>query len=180
MKLTAKQQAFVDEYLIDLNATQAAIRAGYAPAYADRQGYQQLENPRVAAAIEKAKAERSKRTQIDADWLLKRLAEEAVADIGDLYHEGTGALKPVHQWPKIWRQGLVSGVEVDQQYSYVDGDKVPEGVVTKIRLSDRVKRLELIGKHVSVQAFREQVGVSNPNGDPISITVKFVDSNPDT
>ena len=153
-KLTAKQQAFVEEYLIDLNATQAAIRAGYSETTARKIGQENLTKPDIAKAIGEAKAKRSERTQINADWLLNRLAEEAEADIADLYSE-SGALKPVHLWPKIWRQGLVAGVDVEQQYAFVDGDKVPDGVITKIKLSDRVKRLELIGKHVAIGAFKD-------------------------
>lgn len=156
--LTAKQRAFVWEYLIDLNATKAAIRAGYSEKTAHSQGPRLLENVGIAASIEKAKAQRSERTQIDADWLLKRLADEAVADIADLYDE-TGGLKPVDQWPLIWRQGLVSGIEVEELFDGRGEDREHIGRVRKVKLSDRIKRLELIGKHVDVQAFREKVEI---------------------
>ncbi|WP_424924373.1 terminase small subunit [Alloalcanivorax xenomutans] len=157
-KLTDKQARFVEEYLIDLNATQAAIRAGYSEKTARQTGNENLTKPDVAAAIAEAKAKRSERTNVDADWLLKRLASEAEADLADLYYED-GGLKPVHQWPKIWLQGLVAGVEIEQQYEYVDGEKEPAGVVLKVKLSDRTKRLELIGKHVDVQAFKDQLAL---------------------
>ncbi|WP_427928633.1 terminase small subunit [Agrobacterium cavarae] len=156
--LTAKQRAFVREYLIDLNATKAAIRAGYSEKTAHSQGPRLLENVGIAASIEKAKAQRSERTQIDADWLLKRLADEAVADIADLYDEN-GGLKPVDQWPLIWRQGLVSGIEVEELFDGRGEDREHIGRVRKVKLSDRIKRLELIGKHVDVQAFREKVEI---------------------
>ena len=103
-KLTKKQQCFVDEYLIDLNATQAAIRAGYSEATAKDIGCENLAKPNIKSAIDKALKERSERTKIDADWLLRRLAAEAEADLADIYDRATGALKPVHEWPKIWRQ----------------------------------------------------------------------------
>lgn len=151
-KLTAKQARFVEEYLVDLNATQAAIRAGYSQKTAYRQGADNLRKPQIADAIAAAQAARSERTQIDADWILKRLAAEAVADLGDLI-DSNGTVKPIAQWPLIWRQGLVAGFEVSE--TTVEGAKV--GQTTKIKLSDRVKRLELIGKHVNVQAFKEQV-----------------------
>lgn len=157
MSLTPKQEAFCNEYLLDLNATQAAIRAGYSQRTAAKIGQENLIKPEIAKRIAEAKAERSERTQVNADWLLRRLAAEAEADIADLYEATTGALKPVHMWPPIWRKGLVAGVEVDQQYAYIDGDKVPDGVVTKIKLSDRVKRLEMIGKHIDVAAFKETI-----------------------
>ncbi|MGV1869728.1 terminase small subunit [Agrobacterium rosae] len=156
--LSVKQRLFVDEYLKDLNATQAAIRAGYSEKTAHSQGPRLLENVGVAAAIEKAKADRSERTKIDADWLLTRLADEAVADIADLYDDD-GGLKPVNQWPLIWRQGLVSGMEVEELFEGRGEDREHIGRVRKVKLSDRIKRLELIGKHIDVQAFRERVEV---------------------
>ncbi len=149
MTLTAKQQRFVEEYLIDLNATQAAIRAGYAESGASVEGARLLANAKVAAAVATLKAERSERTRIDAAWLLKRLADEALADVNDLYDE-QGRVRPVKDWPLIWRQGLVAGLDVET---------IGEGAghITKLKISDRVKRLELLGKHIDVQAFKEKV-----------------------
>lgn len=154
--MSPKQERFVEEYLIDANATQAAIRAGYSAKTAQVQSAQLLANPDIAAAIDAKRAERSERTQIDADWVLKRLAAEADADVADLYNQETGALKPVHEWPLIWRQGLVAGIDVYEEK--IEGVKIGETV--KIKLSDRIRRLELIGKHIRVNAFQEQVSVS--------------------
>lgn len=108
-----------------------------------------MTNADVAAFVAEAQAKRSERTEINADWVLKRLAEEATADVGDLYADD-GRIKPVHEWPLIWRQGLVAGLEVET---------IGEGVghLTKVKLSDRIKRIELIGKHVGVQAFKEKI-----------------------
>jgi phage terminase small subunit len=152
MTLTAKQERFVEEYLIDLNATQAAIRAGYSQKTAAAVGHENLRKPKIAEIIAQRQKARSERVQIDADWVLKRLADEVEADLADLYEEG-GGLKPVQEWPEIWRKGLVAGVEVEE--TTVEGASV--GRVKKIRLSDRIRRIELIGKHVEVQAFRDQV-----------------------
>lgn len=164
--LTAKQARFVEEYLIDLNATQAAIRAGYAEKSASVEGARLLANAKVGEAVAAGLKARSERTKIDADWVLTRLAEEAVADIADLYDDG-GNLKPVKEWPLIWRQGLVTGLDVVEEFETVDGKKERVGVVRKLRHSDRIRRIELIGKHVGVQAFREQVGHGDPNGNPL-------------
>lgn len=144
-----KQKRFVEEYLVDLNATQAAIRAGYSAKTAYSQGERLLSHVEVAAAILEAKRGRSERTNVNADWLLDRLATESVADLADLYRED-GSVKPVHEWPLIWRQGLVAGVEVE---------RIGEGAgtITKLKISDRIKRLELIGKHIDVQAFKERI-----------------------
>lgn len=153
MSLTPKQERFVQEYLIDLNATQAAIRAGYAPGSADVEGCRLLGNAKVAEAIASMKVERSERTRIDAAWVLTRLADEAEADLSDLYDEA-GTLKPVKDWPIIWRKGLVAGIKAVEERDE-RGNVV--GMVREVKLSDRVKRLELIGKHIDVQAFKEKV-----------------------
>ena len=77
MALNARQQAFVREYLIDLNATQAAIRAGYSPATAKQIGSRLLTHVDVSAAVVEAQAGRARRTEVTQDWVVKRLAEEA-------------------------------------------------------------------------------------------------------
>lgn len=169
--LTDKQQAFVEEYLKDLNATQAAIRAGYSAKTAQEQASRLLSNVMVADAVAALKAERSKKTGIDAAWLLTRLADEAEADLNDIIDED-GKLKPVHEWPVIWRKGLVAGIEVEELWEGRGEDRERIGLLHKVKLSDRVKRLELIGKHIDVQAFREQVAHSGG----VSLTVSPEDA----
>lgn len=146
--LTPKQQLFVEEYLKDLNGTQAAMRAGYSPNRADQTASRLLRNGKVEAAVEKAKAERSKRTKVDADYVLKRLHEIDTLDVADIL-DNTGNMLPVHQWPKTWRQSI-SGVDLQELMS---GDT--ETVVRKIKWPDKLRNLELLGKHVSVKAFEE-------------------------
>ena len=162
--MTPAQRRFVDEYLIDLDAQNAAIRSGYSKKNAAQQGYKLRHKPEIAAEIEKRVAERSERTQFDADWVLKRLADEALADLADLYDD-SGSLKPIAQWPLIWRQGLVSGLDVDE--TIVDGKK--RGQVTKVKQSERIKRIELIGKHVDVGAFAEKNVLTGPDGGPVKV-----------
>ena len=151
MSLNPKQQRFVEEYLLDLNATQAAIRAGYSAKTAKQQGQRLLTNVDVLEALNGQKAARSEKTGIDAEWVLRRLAMEAEADLGDLYDEN-GNLRPVKDWPLIWRQGLIQGVETVREGS---GEEV--SIVDKVKISDRIKRIELIGKHVGVQAFKDRI-----------------------
>lgn len=150
--LTPKQRRFVDEYLVDLNGTAAATRAGFSERSAKAKASQLLAMPHIAEAIASAQQDRASRTKIDADWVLSRLAEEANADLADLYDD-EGALRPIQDWPDIWRKGLVAGIDVEE----VKEEGVVVAIVRKVKLSDRIKRIELIGKHVSVQAFREQV-----------------------
>ena len=79
--MTKKQKRFVEEYLIDLNATQAAIRAGYSPATAKEIGCENLTKPNISEAIAKAMAERSRRTGVNQDRVLQELAKIAFAKI---------------------------------------------------------------------------------------------------
>lgn len=145
MAMTVKRHRFVAEYLKDLNATQAAIRAGYAKKGAKDQAYQLMQLPEVAQAIEQAMGERNKRLQVDADYVLKRLTEIDQLDLADIF-DLDGKLLPVRQWPLIWRQMVK---EVDMKTG-------------KVKFHDKLRALELIGKHVNVNAFREQV---NHTGD---------------
>lgn len=146
--LTPKQQRFVEEYLIDLNATQAAIRAGYSPRTANEQGAQNLAKLSVAEAIAEAQAKREERTQIDADYVLKRLVEIDQMDVLDIM-DNNGNVKPIKDWPKTWRQ-YISNIET---ISLED----EAGWLKKIKWPDKVKNLELLGRHVSVGAFKDKV-----------------------
>lgn len=159
MALTPKQSRFVAEYLIDLNATQAAIRAGYSRHTARSQASDLLTVPDIQVAIKQSADERAARTETNADWVLKRLRDEADADIADCYSEH-GVLRPIDEWPLIWRTGLMVAIETEDLE--VEGSKV--GVVRKVKQSDRIKRLELIGRHVGVQAFKDSVDVSVTEG----------------
>lgn len=94
--LTPKQTRFVDEYLVDLNATQAAIRAGYSAKTADAIGRENLGKPLVAAAVAARKKARAERTQITADRVLLELARIAFFDVRRLFRED-GSMKAPHE-----------------------------------------------------------------------------------
>ncbi|WP_313063597.1 terminase small subunit [Atlantibacter hermannii] len=151
MALTDKQEMFCREYLIDLNATQAAIRAGYSAKTANEQGAQNLAKLSIQNRISDLKAERNEQTGINAAYVLRRLVEIDQMDVLDIL-TSTGELKPVSQWPKVWRTTL-SGLDVVEMSA--EGNTA--ALLKKIKWPDKVKNLELLGKHVSVQAFKEQV-----------------------
>lgn len=165
-KLTAKQARFVDEYLIDLNATQAAIRAGYSERTAAEIGAENLRKPNIEKAIHEKKQNRSNRVLIDADYVLARLAQVDEMDVLDILEE-SGNIKPISQWPKIWRQ-FISGIDVAE---VMNGDT--SSIIKKIKWPDKVKNLELIGRHVNVQAFKDKTEtkteLTGADGKPIQI-----------
>ena len=96
MALTAKQEAFVREYLIDLNATQAAVRAGYSAKTAEQQGHQLLKKTLVAAAIATVQAERAEKCSVDAQWVLREAMDtyKAAREL-DKLSDAVSALKLV-------------------------------------------------------------------------------------
>lgn len=149
MALTDKQEMFCREYLVDLNATQAAIRAGYSEKTARASGCENLTKPDIQTRIAGLKARRNDRVDIDAGYVLKRLFEIDRMDVLDILTEA-GDLKPVAQWPKAWRTTL-SGMDVIE----MSGDTA--GLLKKIKWPDKIKNLELLGKHIHVQAFKEKV-----------------------
>lgn len=166
--LTPKQQRFVEEYLIDLNATQSAIRAGYSEKTAAVIGAENLIKPNIAKAIEEAQSKRTEQTQIDSAYVLKRLVEIDQMDVLDIMDDD-GNVKPLRGWPKIWRQ-YISNIET---ISMDDG----EGWLKKIKWPDKVKNLELLGKHVSVGAFKDKIEHTGANGGPIDLSLKVVFEN---
>ncbi|RUL12423.1 terminase small subunit [Proteus mirabilis] len=152
MALNDKQEMFCREYLIDLNATQAAIRAGYSEKTANAQASRLLVNVNIQNRIQELKSNRNERVEVDADYVLKRLVEIDQMDVLDILNE-SGDLKPVRDWPKAWRTTL-SGLDV---MSISTGEEGTDALLKKIKWPDKVKNLELLGKHVKVQAFKEQI-----------------------
>lgn len=117
MALTPKQQRFVEEYLVDLNATQAAIRAGYSEHTARSIGHENLTKPEVVEAVAAAKAERSKRTEITADLVLQGLAAIVVADARELVEFRRGACR--HCWGEGFLYQRTAGERARAYADYV-------------------------------------------------------------
>ncbi|AKF98654.1 terminase small subunit [Pseudomonas aeruginosa] len=150
MALTKKQRLFVDEYLLDLNATQAAIRAGYSTRRAAEIGYQLLQRPEVAQAIQAAMAERSKRTEVEADYVIRRLREIDEMDVLDIL-EDDGSFRSIRDWPKAWRQFL-SGIEIAELFEGRGDDRRIAGVLRKVKWPDKLRNLELLSRHVGTES----------------------------
>ena len=152
-KLTKKQSLFALEYIKDFNASRAALAAGYAPKSAYSIGCTLLKNHKVNAAISRYKQERVERVSIDADYVLRRLAQIDMMDISDIF-DGENLL-PVKDWPKVWRTTL-SALDIKQIREMSEDGTPAKAILKKIKWPDKLRTLELIGKHVGVKAFAEQ------------------------
>ena len=156
-ELNQRQELFCREYIKDLNGTQAAIRAGYSPRTADRMAYELLKKPEIQAFVLQSKAERVEEVKVDANYVLKRLIEIDEMDVADILDDG-GDFLPIRKWPKVWRTTL-SGLDIAIINS---GDT--ETILKKIKWPDKVKNLELLGKHIGVGAFTEKVDHTSSDG----------------
>jgi Phage terminase, small subunit len=154
-QLTPKQELFCREYLKDLNATQAAIRAGYSEDSAASQGCENLIKPNIAKRIAELKAERNEEVRVDAAYVLRRLVEIDQMDVLDIMTDDM-SIRPVSEWPASWRRYL-SGFDLADMFEGRGEDREMVGILKKIKWPDKVKNLELLGKHVDVQAFKESI-----------------------
>nr|DAI69723.1 MAG TPA: Terminase small subunit [Caudoviricetes sp.] len=147
--MTRKQDRFVKEYLIDLNATQAAIRAGYSPKTANEQGARLLANVSVQEAIAKAMAERSKRTGISQDRVIQELARIAFVNPQNVINPKDASVKADATEDDL---ACIQSVKVKT----MDGAK-GKSVEREVRLNDKMKALELLGKHLGM--FKDKLEV---------------------
>ena len=141
-KLTEKQQSFVNEYLIDLNATQAAIRAGYSVNNADKIGSELLGKTRVAEEIGKALAERSKRTGINADRIVHELAKIAFFNPANVVNFDTSTVKKDASMDDL---ACIQSVKV-KKIPTEEGDIIER----EIKFYDKNRALEQLGKHLGM------------------------------
>ena len=148
--LSPKQKIFALEYLQDLNATQAAIRAGYSEKTAYRTGCDNLKKPHIQAVIQKEMDKRAQRLEISADKVLQELAKMAFANMGDfleIHPDGTATVN-LAKADKLQLAALQE-FNVDQ---YVDGKGNEARIVKRIRikLADKKSNLELLARHLNL------------------------------
>lgn len=156
--LSVLKEAYCLEYIkCPENQTQAAINAGYSPNTAAKFASQNMRDERVQKRIAELMEERNKRMRVSADYVIMRLVEIDQMDVLDILNDD-GSLKPIREWPKIWRTTL-SGFDLSSTIMNMNEDSI-ETILKKIKWPDKVKNLELIGKHVDVNAFKERLEVS--------------------
>jgi phage terminase small subunit len=144
-KLSPKQARFVTEYLIDLNATQAAERAGYSKKTAGAIGAENLKKPQIAEALADRQTKRFQKREITADWILDEIYKVAAFDVRRLYGPD-GELLDI---PKLDDDtaASVAGVEVNELFEGDGDQKHAYGLNKKIKLADKLRALEMLGRH---------------------------------
>lgn len=165
MKLNPKQAAFVREYLVDLNATQAATRAGYSKRTAKAQGHRLLTHADVRAAVDAGMKARGDKLDISAERVLLELARICLADISKAYDEQGRALL-FHEMPEDVRRAI-SSVDVEELFDFEDGKKTRLGWTKKLRFWDKTRAAELIFKHLGANP-PEKLEVTGKNGAPLN------------
>ena len=143
---TNKQEMFIKEYLIDLNATQAAIRAGYSEKTASQQGERLLRNVQVSAAIQEAMNKRSNKLEITAERVLQEIAKLAFYDPRNFFDDD-GRIKPISELDENTAMAL-GGIET--LHKIIGDEKDGMAVVTKIKLVDKGQNLERLGRHLKL------------------------------
>jgi phage terminase small subunit len=153
--LTPKQARFVEEYLVDLNATQAAIRAGYSAKTAYSQGQRLLKNVEVEAAIQKAQDARANRTEVTVDKVLKELATIGFSDIGTYFDMKDGTIVR-RDWSDL-PAGATGVIQEVTQEEHTGGRGRDTGKTrrTKVRLYSKLDALEKIARHLGM--FTEKI-----------------------
>jgi phage terminase small subunit len=167
VKLTAKQIRFVDEYMVDFNATQAAIRAGYKAKTAHVIGAENLRKPKIAEEIARRQKDLQRRTEVTQDRVVKELARVAFADATDYacvetltYENEDGTVSPVQ---------IVSPKDTDtlsdDQRAAIAGIKHGANGI-EVKLHDKIKALELLGRHIGM--FNDKLSLSGADGGPLT------------
>ena len=165
--MTPKQERFVQEYLIDLNATQAAVRAGYSKKTASEQGTRLLGNVRVQATLQEAIKKRSARTEITQDAVLEELRGIAFAKITDVAEWGETVLRQENMDGSVIEVPY-HGLKVKNSRD-LPGDaatavaEVSEGKYgVQVKMHSKVQALQLLGKHLGMFVDRQEVSVVQP------------------
>lgn len=159
--LTDRQEMFCLEYIVDLNATKAAIRAGYSERSARQEASRLMTNDDISSRIQELMDERAKKVEVTSAHVLSELLKLAMVDIAGAYDEN-GNLKQIHDIPEEVRKAI-AGVETYYERVGTDEDGNPDlCTVKKVKFWDKPKSLELLGKHLKL--FTEKHEVTGKDG----------------
>ena len=173
-----KHKRFIQEYLIDLNATQAAIRAGYSKKTADVQGSRLLGNAKIAKAIQKAKEATAKRLEITHDEWLGELKLIGFSDLANHIEidSDTGAIraKGLNEMPENTSRALESITEIRTIHENAKGDQTVINDRVTFKLHSKIEALKTIGKHLGFLTDKVEHSGEIKTNDPLIVKVIFV------
>jgi phage terminase small subunit len=148
IQLAPRQTQFVAEYLIDLNATRAAERAGYSPKTAYSQGQRLLKHVEVKRAIQAAMDKRADKLEITADRVLQEIAKLAFNDPRKFF-EDDGSLKRIQDLDDD-TAACIAGMEVIELFEGSGEQKHAYGLLKKLKIADKGQNLERLGRHLKL------------------------------
>jgi len=155
VNLNDRQRAFCEEYLVDFNATRAAIRAGYSPKAAPQQGWHLLNLPKVLKELDRLKGERRQRIEANQNNVVQELISLGLYDPADIAGAEIGAPADIARLPEHIRRAI-TGWKWDRDGRFV------------LELADKARALELLGKHLAMFVDRHEH--SGRDGGPIEIS----------
>jgi phage terminase small subunit len=166
-KISPKRRLFIAEYLIDLNATQAAIRAGYSVNSAEMQGSRLMTHDNISQEIEAAFEKRLEKIGVSKDRVLTEIARLAFSDNRRLYRKDGSLLMP-SEWDDE-TAAAIAGVETFEEFSGRGEDRTQIGITKKVKVWDKARCLELLGRHLKL--FGEKTG---DNGSGVTIPILLI------
>jgi phage terminase small subunit len=167
MPITPKKQRFVDEYLVDLNATQAAIRAGYSAKTAHSQGPRLLDDVGVKELIADAMAKRSEATKITAERVLQELGRVAFFDPRRMLN-ADGSPKPINELDDD-TAAVLAGMDIAEEFAGAGENRHFVGYTRKVRMADKVAALNLAMRHLGMLTDKLEVKDTTTRADRLRL-----------
>lgn|SRR5574343_979281 len=143
-----KHRRFVEEFLVDLDGTKAAIRAGFKPSNASTRAWSLLRRQDVSEAVSAGQREMSERVEVRQDKVLAEYMAVAFADIGQ-YFDDHGNLLPLQEIPEMARKAI-SEIQVFEEYAFSEGERVPIGQTKRLKFHDKLKALDALGRNLGL------------------------------
>ena len=171
-QITDRMKKFVDEYLVDFNATQAAIRAGYSPDTANEQGSQLLARPDIRELVAEGQKEIMERTQTFQDNAVAELKIVGFSDLADFLTVKDGGIveqKPFNELTKEQTKCIKKIKQTVRSSHSADGTILHQTAVIEIELHDKLKALELLGRHLGM--FNDSIRLKSE--EPLPLTISF-------
>lgn len=173
-ELTPRQELFCQEYVVDLNATQAAIRAGYAAPSAAAASSRLLTNVKISVRVAELAGKRTEQVGITAERVLGELMRIATVDIGGAF-DASGALLPIHDMPADVRR-CISGIEVDEILEWEGEGKARRQVVVgytrKVKFWDKKGSLDSLGRYLKLFIDRIEHGADESFAQAVAAAFK--------